>query len=142
MTYHKEKVPICSDENTGWSLISRHAYNGDFRRNCDYKKTPKQDKSNNLYKGLQQLTSGIFSSQVIEKIRSYSEGRAGPIRVFPIIVTNVKIFLVEDSDEDNALEVNWAVHQCENVMLENGQKVKQAFIVNVEALDKFVKIFC
>lgn len=142
MTYHKAKVLICSDKNTRWSVISRHAYNGDFRRNGDYKKAPKQDNSNNLYKGLQQLTAGVFSSQVIERIRSHSEAKAGPIRIFPIIISNAPIFLVEDNYENNAIEVNWAVYQCENVMLENEQKVKHAFIVNVEALGEFVKIFC
>lgn len=129
-----EKIVMVSKINARAAM--RHAYSGDFRSaSVPYKKTPRQDDKNNLYKGLQQAVEGTSSLQeIIDKIVSNSPQRA--MKVFPIIVTNTKIFLKED-DEANEIETKWALYQHKNI----SSKVEYIFIVNVDFLGEFLEIF-
>ncbi len=80
------------------------------------------------------LEGGSSLQEAIDEIVLNSPQRA--MKVFPIIVTNTKIFIKED-DETNEIEVKWALYQHKSI----SSKVEYIFIVNIDSLSEFLEIF-
>lgn len=130
----ESSILICKDPPPNW-ITFRYSYSGDFRRTQDFKKLPRNDGSNNLYKGTTQIIEAI--SNLKNKISEISNNlNLNTICIVPMIITNAKIYIKEDQNEF-VEELDWVILACSK----NLAIPQYIFVVNINTLDKFIPRF-
>lgn len=133
------------DDHDQWRAAMRHAYTGDFRtRNktgIAYKKLPRNDAKNNLYKGICQLLNHLAKAdELLSTTWSSHPFHIAPLTIIPMIITNAKIFIKENNC-DEVIEVKWAIHSTAGFITAQNELTGYVFIVSVDELDKFIRSF-
>lgn len=128
-----------------WPTGMRHAYSGDFRKGNDCKKLPRNDEKNNVYKGVSQLLDDLSHlkntlSLLAKKREALNQVIIEPLKIIPLIVTNASIF-IKENDREEIIKVKWAVYSTAGVTKREGKLANYIFIVSVDALDEFIRLF-
>ncbi len=129
---HGQVILICAQDCPVIPAALRHCYSGDFRKNKPpYNQTAKSNEKNNLFKGISQLKTDVKNIETI--ITKIADGCAS-LRIIPLIVTNVQIFICENGS-DKLIPVNWTVYDCDS------EALQYAFIVNRSFLEEFIQLW-
>lgn len=154
--YHKTdpineaiQILISKTNQPDFCITLRHCFTGDFRSLQNkgdqpfYKKTPKEDYSNNLFKGITQTTLAVnYSQKEIQRILNHLQ--TSSLRIMPLIVTNATIYIVDphDGDDMKPIEQPWAIHTCTHLAeINNPANIQYLFIANIKHLEKFINKF-
>lgn len=136
--------PIVPISTSSMPIALRYCYTGDFVARTevgDYKKSPRQDEKNNLYKGVIQVIASLFSlHQEIERI--VDNNQPSCMRIIPLIVTNTEIYVRENIEPTLLHQVKWAIYQPNPaITAASSIKIHSIFIVQKKELQEFIKRF-
>lgn len=136
---YEKQLWICEEK---LPISFRYCHTGYFFKAPNYKKS--NDDKDNLFKAIKNIAKSMPTlAQEIQKIINSSETgkKLLEISIFPLILTNVKIF-VNISDQKN-MAVDWAVYNP-GTNLEpaiNPAGINDFFVTNLDALPEFIKRF-